>query len=86
MAEETAADERLSEIAERQVNGAAKGEGAVAPGPQMDLIPSKGDNGNGHAHGQVPDPIKHDGILKPKKTIYARPVSDRKWRRGLGAH
>lgn len=84
LAEEAAADERLSSIAESQVNPAAQDEGGVAPGPQMDLIPAKGASGNGHA--KTPDPLTHDGILKPKKTTYARPVSDRKWRRGLGAH
>lgn len=85
LAEEAAADERLSTIAESQVNVAAQQEGAAASGPQRDLIPSaKGANGNGHA--KTPNPLTHEGILRPKKNLYARPVSDRKWRRGLGAH
>lgn len=80
--EESAADERLSHIAESQVNIAADSEENAAPGPAMDLIPTKGGNG----HTRQPDPNTHDGILKPKKNLYARPVADRKWRRGLGAH
>jgi ferritin-like metal-binding protein YciE len=82
--EESAADETLSSIAEIEVNSAAQSEESAPPGPPSDLIPVKGANGNGQS--KMPDPKVHDGILKPKKTVYARPVSDRKWRRGLGAH
>jgi ferritin-like metal-binding protein YciE len=79
--EESAADDVLSAIAESEVNVAAE---EAPPGPPSDLIPVKGAGGNGQS--RMPDPQVHDGILKPKKTVYARPVSDRKWRRGLGAH
>jgi hypothetical protein len=82
--EESAADERLSAIAEGQVNRAAQDEPEVAPGPPSDLIPGRAAKGNGH--GKTPDPKAHDGILKPIKRVTARPVSERKWRRGLGAH
>lgn len=84
LAEESAADELLSQIAEGEVNQAAGAEESVAPGPSMDLIPAKGTNSNGHT--KLPDPKTHDGILKPKQNLHARPVADRKWRRGLGAH
>jgi ferritin-like metal-binding protein YciE len=83
LAEEAAADERLSTIAEGHVNIAAAPEAAV-PGPPSDLIPARSAQANGHA--KLPDPTVHDGILKPKNMINARPVVERKWRRGLGAH
>jgi ferritin-like metal-binding protein YciE len=82
--EESAADERLSAIAEGQVNRAAQDEPAAVPGPPSDLIPGRATGANGH--GKLPDPKSHDGILKPIKRVQARPVSERKWRRGLGAH
>jgi ferritin-like metal-binding protein YciE len=84
--EEATADEVLSIIAEGGVNLEAEGESeALPPAPPSDLIPTtKATGGNGHA--KLPDPKVHDGILKPKPNLQARPVVERKWRRGLGAH
>lgn len=80
LSEELDADELLSQIAEGQVNIAAQESVPAAP---SDLIPTKG--GNGH---QAKQPNGKDANvgLQPSKTPFGRPVSDRKWRRGLGAH